>query len=57
MYLFHIRLYLSIVVLASVLGREHADLASMLCSIPFVDVGVVNVQYQNDVMPSQFKEV
>ncbi|KAL5499828.1 hypothetical protein EMCRGX_G011291 [Ephydatia muelleri] len=43
-------------VLASVLGREHADLASMLCSIPFVDVGVVNVQYQNDVMPSQFKE-
>ena len=43
-------------VLASMLGQEHADLASMLCSIPFVDVGVVNVQYQNDVMPSHYKE-
>ena len=45
------------IVLASMLSPEHAALSSLLCSIPSVDVGVVNVQYRDDVMPSQFKEV
>lgn len=49
--------HLSFVELAEILPDSQSKLRSSLSLIPTVDVAVVNVEYEGEVVPKQWREV